>query len=123
MFPYIEKQIGLYPKLALIGFLSAGILACACTRKKHKDENDTIVFFLLAALGAPIGSHLLHGLLNINLIITGLSDITVIDSVQKFFEVLLIRKRPDVPQIFIYRVLTFFFTFQILLIILNYLFC
>lgn len=91
MYPTIEifgKQIGTYPLLAAAGFLIAGFLACICARKHKQNEDDMIVFFLIAAVGALIGSHMLYGITNMKLIVNTISDLSVIDSFKSFFQFL-----------------------------------
>lgn len=92
MYPTIEifgKQIGTYPLLAAAGFLIAGLLACICAKKRKEDENDMIVFFLVAAVGALVGSHLLYGITNFHFIIELFQNLSIITSFQKFIQILL----------------------------------
>jgi phosphatidylglycerol:prolipoprotein diacylglycerol transferase len=67
VFPFFElfgKTIGMYQLAAVCGILAWGIYACRMTKKAGHDDNDMIIFLIIAVIGSLIGSHLLYGLIN-----------------------------------------------------------
>lgn len=91
MFPtfvLFGREISVYMVLATMGVLAAGFFACYAAKRKGKNVDDTIIFLLICALGAVIGSHLLYGVTNIRLIGAVIANPGVIDSIQTFFELL-----------------------------------
>ena len=71
MYPTFElfgKTIGLYQVASLAGIFVAGIYACRNAKKRGFDDNDMIVFLLIAGIGAIFGGHLLYGFTNYDLL-------------------------------------------------------
>lgn len=83
MFPIITifgKEITSYAIMVLIGILTL-IFMCIKSGKNFKvDDNTLIILVLVGFLGALIGSHLLYGIVNINLIKNFFSNLDKIDS-------------------------------------------
>lgn len=72
MFPTFDlfgRTIGLYQVASLAGIFVAGIYACRNAKKRGLDDNDMIVFLLIAGIGAILGGHLLYGFTNYDLLI------------------------------------------------------
>ena len=87
MFPYVmigDKMITGYMIMTLIGIFVMGIFCVRKAIQYHTDDNDMIVLLLIAAIGAFLGSHILYGIVNINLIIKVLTHLNRITS----FEIL-----------------------------------
>jgi phosphatidylglycerol:prolipoprotein diacylglycerol transferase len=82
MFPYFTlfgRVIGLYPIMALCGVFAAGIYVCSVCKKEGRDDNDGILFLLVAAIGVFIGGHLLYALVNFQEIVAlanGVRDVS-----------------------------------------------
>ncbi|GHV10980.1 diacylglyceryl transferase [Clostridia bacterium] len=61
-FDFLGRTIYMYPMLAAVGAIAAGFAACRAAIRKKVDDNNVIVFLLVAAIGVLIGGHLLYGL-------------------------------------------------------------
>lgn len=70
-FDLFGRTIGLYQVASLAGIFIAGIYACRNAKKRGFDDNDMIVFLLIAGIGAILGGHLFYGFTNYDLL-TGL---------------------------------------------------
>ena len=71
MFPNIkifEKVISWYTLMAIIGILFCGWYIIKLCKKRKIDDNQIIIVLLIAAIGVFLGSHLLYGITNFNLI-------------------------------------------------------
>jgi phosphatidylglycerol:prolipoprotein diacylglycerol transferase len=54
----------MYPIMALCGVFAAGLYVCAVCKKEGRDDNDAIIFLLIAAIGVFFGGHILYALVN-----------------------------------------------------------
>lgn len=91
MFPYITifgRQITLYMIMSLIGIFVSGLLAIKLVKEKKKDTNEFIVLALVSCIGLYIGSHLLYGITNIDVIIKLLFHFDKLTSFKEFLDVL-----------------------------------
>lgn len=83
MFPYIKifnKTITSYTILVIIGILLVGFLCIRRCKKYNINDNNMIVFLLIASIGMIIGGHLLYGIVNYKLIIDLITNINKITS-------------------------------------------
>ena len=65
MYPIVTilgKQFGTYMIMSVIGLLIAGFVFCRMIARRGLDDNDAIVFLLIAAVGLLIGGHLMFAL-------------------------------------------------------------
>ncbi len=68
MLPFITifgRELGMYAVMAVIGMLIAGFVFCKEIKKSGNDDNDAIIFLLIAALGILIGGSLLYAITNL----------------------------------------------------------
>ena len=92
MFPAFDlfgKTIGTYTLAALVGAFAAGLYVCRSAKKRGRDVDELLVFLLVAALGALVGSHVLFGLTNLPLLTRFITHLNQVGSVQEFFQGLL----------------------------------
>jgi phosphatidylglycerol:prolipoprotein diacylglycerol transferase len=89
MFPYFVlfgKTIGMYQVMALGGIFAGGVFACRAAKKNGLDDNDMIIFLLVAGIGVLIGGHILYGITNYRIALDTLGNIRKIDSFQTFYD-------------------------------------
>lgn len=92
MFPAFDlfgKTIGTYTLAALVGAFAAGLFVCRSAKKRGQDVDELLVFLLVAALGALVGSHVLFGLTNLPLLTRFITHLNQVGSVRDFFQGLL----------------------------------
>jgi len=85
MFPYFTlfgRVLGLYPIMALCGVLSAGFFACFVANKLKYDYTDLIIFVLIIALGAVIGTHLFYAIVGYENFVLVFKNLAKINSVK-----------------------------------------
>jgi len=67
MFPSFNifgREIGLYPVMAIIGLLLAGIIAFRAAKKRGLDDNKMLSMLFAACGGLLVGGHLLYAITN-----------------------------------------------------------
>lgn len=64
-FYFLGKEFSAYMIVSLLGYFIAGFYACYKFKKRGKDENDMIIFYLVVSIGVLLGGHVLYGLTNI----------------------------------------------------------
>ncbi len=72
MLPYINifgNNVGTYMLCILVGIFVSGIYVCLTAKKRGYDDNDYIVFLLIAAIGVFVGGHLMYGITQIRVFI------------------------------------------------------
>jgi len=85
MFPFIiiiGRPIGTYQIAMLLGIFSMGIYACRLCTKNGYDDSDGINFLLLSSIGVFAGGHILYSIVNYQIIINVVKNISNIDSLQ-----------------------------------------
>ena len=68
MLPYINvfgKEFSTYMLCALAGILVSGFYVCKTAKKRGHDDNDYIIFMLVAAVGVFFGGHIMYGITQI----------------------------------------------------------
>lgn len=89
MFPDIKifnKIISWYSVMAILGILFCGWYIVKFCKKRKIDDNQIIIILLIAAVGVLVGSHVLYGLTNFDLIITFVKNFHKIDSFKLFID-------------------------------------
>lgn len=89
MFPDIkifDKVISWYSIMALVGIFFCGWYIIRFCKKKNIDDNQIIIILLIAAIGVLVGSHILYGLTNFDLIITFIKNFHKINSFKLFLD-------------------------------------
>ena len=89
MFPDIkifDKVITWYSIMAILGILVCGYYIIRLSKKKKIDDNQVIIILLIAAIGVLVGSHILYGLTNIDLIKIFIKKFYKIDSFKLFID-------------------------------------
>ncbi len=90
MLPYITlfgKIIYMYPVMAVIGALAAGIFCCIQAKKKFGENDSMIMLLLIGAVGVILGGHLLYALTNIRYIATVAANPEIISSFGAFVNI------------------------------------
>jgi len=90
MFPFftiIGRTIGMYQVMALAGIFTAGIYVTRICKKTRHDDNDGIVFLLIVTIGVIAGGHILYSIINYQILITIIKNISVINSFENFLTV------------------------------------
>jgi phosphatidylglycerol:prolipoprotein diacylglycerol transferase len=85
MFPFITiigRTIGMYQITALVGIFAAGIYVCRLCTKNGHDDSDAINFLLLASIGVLAGGHILYSLVNYQVFILTVKNISNINSLK-----------------------------------------
>jgi len=86
MFPFITiigRTIGMYQIAMLFGIFAAGIYVCRLCKKNGYDDNDGIIFLLLTSIGVFIGGRVLYSIVNYEMFIYVIKNITKINSLKK----------------------------------------
>jgi len=89
MFPDIkifDKVITWYSVMAIIGILVCGWYIIRFSKKRKIDDNQIIIILLISAIGVLVGSHILYGLTNIDLIIIFIKNFHKINSFKLFMD-------------------------------------
>lgn len=92
MFPYIllfGKQVSTYTIMMIVGILISGYVACRISKKCRYDVNDMILLLLTISIGAVIGSHILYGLTNFDLIVIFITHLNRVSNINIFFDCIL----------------------------------
>jgi len=87
MFPFvtiINRTIGMYQIAVLVGIFAAGIYVCRLCTKNGCDDNDGIIFLLLTTIGVFVGGHVLYSIVNYQIFIHIIKNISKINSFQNF---------------------------------------
>jgi len=87
MFPFITiigRTIGMYQIAMLVGIFAAGIYVCRLCKKNGYDDNDGIIFLLLITIGVFVGGHILYSIVNYQLLINVIENISNINSFKDF---------------------------------------
>jgi phosphatidylglycerol:prolipoprotein diacylglycerol transferase len=87
MFPFITiigRTIGTYQIAMLAGIFSAGVYVCRLCTKNGYDDSDGINFLLLTSLGVFAGGHILYSIVNYQLFIYVIKNISNINSIKDF---------------------------------------
>jgi phosphatidylglycerol:prolipoprotein diacylglycerol transferase len=87
MFPFISifgRTIGMYQAMVLAGIFAAGIYVTQICKKTDHDDNDGIIFLLILSIGVIAGGHILYSIVNLEIIITIIQNISVINSFDNF---------------------------------------
>ena len=87
MFPFftiIGRTIGMYQIMVLAGIFATGIYVTRICKKTGHDDNDGIVFLLIVSIGVIAGGHILYSIVNYEIIITIIKNISVINSFDNF---------------------------------------
>ena len=85
-FTLFGRTIGLYPLFGVLGVFAAGIYACRAAKKQGYDDNDMIVLLLISAIGVLLGSHLLYGLTNFQLMVDFFTGLPKLGSFREFIQ-------------------------------------
>ena len=59
------KDVATYMLCVLAGVFVSGIYVCRTAKKRGHDDNDYIVFLLIAAIGVFFGGHIMYGITQI----------------------------------------------------------
>jgi len=89
MYPFVtifSRSIGVYQIAILFGIFATGIYVCRLCKKNGYDDNDGIHFLLLSSIGVFVGGHILYSLVNYQIFINIIKNISYIDSLQKFLK-------------------------------------
>jgi phosphatidylglycerol:prolipoprotein diacylglycerol transferase len=87
MFPFITvigRTIGTYQIAILAGIFAAGIYVCRLCTKNGHDDSDGINFLLLTSLGVFAGGHILYSIVNYQIFIYVVENISNINSFKNF---------------------------------------
>ena len=87
MFPFISifgRTIGMYQVMVLAGIFAAGIYVTRICKKTRHDDNDGIFFLLIIAIGVFVGGHILYSIVNYEILVTIIQNISVINSFDNF---------------------------------------
>ena len=88
MFPYITiigRTIGLYQITMLIGIFAMGIYVCRLCTKNGYNDSDGINFLLLSSIGIFLGGRILYSIVNYQITIQVIKNISNINSLNDFF--------------------------------------
>ena len=88
MFPFFkifDRTIGMYQVAMLFGIFAAGIYVCRLCKKNGYDDNDGIFFLLITSIGVFISGHVLYSIVNYQVFIYVIKNISNINSFKKFF--------------------------------------
>lgn len=69
MLPTVEifgRDMSMYAIFATVGILAAGFAFCRYVDKRGLDDNDAIIFMLIAAVGVLLGGHVLYTITNLD---------------------------------------------------------
>jgi phosphatidylglycerol:prolipoprotein diacylglycerol transferase len=83
MFPFITligRTIGMYQIAMLAGIFAAGIYVCRLCTKNGHDDSDGINFLLLVSIGVFAGGHILYSIVNYQVFIQAIKNISKINS-------------------------------------------
>jgi phosphatidylglycerol:prolipoprotein diacylglycerol transferase len=87
MFPFFTitgRTIGMYQIAILAGIFAAGIYVCRLCTKNGHDDNDGIIFLLLVSTGVIAGGHILYSIINYQVFLQAIKNISNINSFQDF---------------------------------------
>jgi phosphatidylglycerol:prolipoprotein diacylglycerol transferase len=87
MFPFFSifgRTIGMYQVMTLAGIFAAGLYVTRICNNTGHDDNDGIVFLLIVSIGVFLGGHILYSIVNYQIIITIIKNISVINSFENF---------------------------------------
>jgi phosphatidylglycerol:prolipoprotein diacylglycerol transferase len=87
MFPFVTiigRTVGIYQAAMLAGIFAAGIYVCHLCRKNGYDDNEGICFLLITSIGVFIGGHTLYSIVNYNIFIYVVKNISNIKSFKNF---------------------------------------
>jgi phosphatidylglycerol:prolipoprotein diacylglycerol transferase len=87
MFPFITiigRTIGMYQIAMLAGIFAAGVYVCRLCAMNGYDDNDGIIFLLLISIGVFTGGHVLYSIVNYQIFINIIKNITNINSFKNF---------------------------------------
>jgi phosphatidylglycerol:prolipoprotein diacylglycerol transferase len=87
MFPFIDiigRPIGMYQIMMLAGIFAAGIYVSHMCKKNGHDDNDGIIFLLIVSIGVFAGGHILYSIVNYQMFIKVIKNISVINSFENF---------------------------------------
>jgi len=87
MFPFITiigRTIGMYQIAMLVGIFAAGIYVCRLCKKNGYDDNDGIIFLLITSIGVIVGGRILYSIVNYQVFIYVIENISNINSFKKF---------------------------------------
>jgi phosphatidylglycerol:prolipoprotein diacylglycerol transferase len=87
MFPFftvIGRTIGMYQIMILAGIFALSVYVFYLCKKKAYDENEAIIFLLLASIGVFAGGHILYSIVNYKIFIKVIQNISVITSYEIF---------------------------------------
>jgi phosphatidylglycerol:prolipoprotein diacylglycerol transferase len=87
LFTIFGKPIGTYLIMSLAGIFAAGIYVSHVCKKSGYDDNDGIIFMLLALIGVFIGGHILYSIVNYRIIIYAINNIETVKSFQDFLNI------------------------------------
>ena len=86
MFPFFTiagRVIGMYQIAMLLGIFSVGIYVCRLCTKNGYDDSDGINFLLLSSIGVFVGGRVLYSLINYQIVLQVIKNISNIDSLKK----------------------------------------
>jgi len=78
------RTIGMYQIMMLAGIFAAGIYVTQICKKNGHDDNDGIIFLLIVSIGVFAGGHILYSIVNYQMFIKVIQNISVINSFEKF---------------------------------------
>jgi phosphatidylglycerol:prolipoprotein diacylglycerol transferase len=87
MFPFITiigRTIGMYQISILVGIFAAGIYVCHLCKKNGYNDSDGINFLLLISIGVFAGGHILYSIVNYQVFIKVVKNISHINSINSF---------------------------------------
>jgi len=74
----------MYQVMVLAGIFAAGIYVTRICKKTRHDDNDGIFFLLIIAIGVFVGGHILYSIVNYEILVTIIQNISVINSFDNF---------------------------------------
>jgi phosphatidylglycerol:prolipoprotein diacylglycerol transferase len=74
----------MYQIAMLAGIFAAGIYVCRLCTKNGYDDNDGIIFLLLTSIGVIAGGHILYSIINYQVFIHVINNISSINSFDEF---------------------------------------
>jgi phosphatidylglycerol:prolipoprotein diacylglycerol transferase len=90
MFPFITiigRTVGMYQITMLAGIFAAGIYVCRLCTKNGHDDSDGINFLLLSSIGVFAGGHILYSIVNYQVFIQAVKNISSINSIENLLNV------------------------------------